>query len=263
MTAMWGKRWIATCGLVATALLASQAGAQEAPADGTPAAPIETTPPATAPLRVTAHPPRPGRAWVATLSGAAVARIGPSGSARVRMRVGALTPFGRTTTRLLVTRSVVREGRIWVEVMLPMRPNGTRGWIPQDHVRLHTTAHRVEVRLRARQLRVYRGGRVVLRVPVVVGASGTPTPVGRFAVAETVHTNIPGAFLGPIVLPLTGFSRTLNEFAGGDGRVAIHGTTLPGLMGTAASHGCVRLRNGDIRRLAALATAGTPVSIVR
>jgi len=72
---------------------------------------------------------------------------------------------------------------------------------------------------------------------------------------------MPGGFLGPIVLPLTGFSETLNEFAGGDGRVAIHGTSVPSLIGTQASHGCMRMRNADIVRLARLATPGTPVAI--
>ena len=62
-------------------------------------------------------------------------------------------------------------------------------------------------------------------------------------------------------MPLTGFSETLNEFAGGNGRVAIHGTSLPSLIGTQASHGCMRMHNGDIVRLARLAAPGTPVAI--
>ena len=95
-----------------------------------------------------------------------------------------------------------------------------------------------------------------------MGAPGTPTPTGRtFAIAELVRTNHPGAFLGPIVLPLTGYSETLNEFAGGNGRVAIHGTSLPGLIGSAVSHGCMRMRNADVVRLAKAARPGTPVSI--
>jgi len=130
-------------------------------------------------------------------------------------------------------------------------------------VALASTPYRVEIVLRSRRHTLYRAGRRVMRIPVAIGAPGTPTPTGRFAVAETVHTRTPGAFLGPIVLPLTGFSRTLNEFAGGDGRVAIHGTSLPELIGTRASHGCIRLRNSDIARLARHAVPGTPVAIRR
>jgi lipoprotein-anchoring transpeptidase ErfK/SrfK len=63
------------------------------------------------------------------------------------------------------------------------------------------------------------------------------------------------------VLPLTGYSETLNEYAGGDGRVAIHGTSLPSLLGTRASHGCIRVRNADIVRISRLVRPGTPVQI--
>ena len=98
-------------------------------------------------------------------------------------------------------------------------------------------------------------------VPVAVGKDVTPTPTGRwFAIAETLR-GIPGGFLGTYILPLTGFSETLNEFAGGDGRVAIHGTSVPALIGTQASHGCVRMYNGDVIRLARLARPGTPLVI--
>ena len=78
-----------------------------------------------------------------------------------------------------------------------------------------------------RTLSLLDRGRVTLRVPVAVGTPGTPTPDGRFAVAELIRTGQPGAFLGPIVFPLTGYSNTLNEYAGGNGRVAIHSDEPP------------------------------------
>lgn len=84
---------------------------------------------------------------------------------------------------------------------------------------------------------------------------------GRFAVAEVIPTGDPKAFLGPMVLPLTAFSDTLNEFAGGNGRVAIHGTSKPELIGQAVSHGCIRMRNADVLRLTRLVRGGTPVNI--
>ena len=116
--------------------------------------------------------------------------------------------------------------------------------------------------LSERKLRVFKAGKRVMSASLAIGKPETPTPTGpHFAIAERIDTNTPGGFLGPIVLPLTGFSETLNEFAGGNGRVAIHGTSLPGLIGTQASHGCMRMRNADIVRLARLATPGTPVAI--
>ena len=113
-------------------------------------------------------------------------------------------------------------------------------------MRLH-----IVVDLSQRRVFLRRDGRVIWRAPVAIGAPGTPTPVGRFAVAERIMTRTPNGFLGPVVFPLTGYSRTLNEYAGGNGRIAIHGTSLPELIGTRASHGCIRLR-ADVRRLSRL-----------
>ncbi len=200
-------------------------------------------------------------AHTATVRRAVTARTGPSARSARRMVVRPTTEFAGTVTTLLVTRSTVRDGERWLEVLLPRRPNGSRGWVPAHAVDVGSTPHRITVDLSDRELTLYRSDRVIMRAPVAIGASGTPTPTGRFAVTERVRTRTPGAFLGPVVLPLTGFSRTLNEFAGGDGRVALHGTSLPALIGTRASHGCVRLRNADIVRLASHVRAGTPVII--
>lgn len=210
---------------------------------------------------MTVRAPTTSSAHVATLRRAVVARAAPSPTARARTVVRPTTTFAGVGATLLVTRGAVRGGDLWVEVMLPVRPNGSRGWIPADAVSLSTTPYRITIDLSDRRLTLYRADRVVMRTPIAVGAPGTPTPTGRFAITERVDTRTPGAFLGPVVLPITGFSRTLNEFAGGDGRVALHGTSLPALIGTRASHGCVRLRNADVVRLAARARAGTPVII--
>jgi lipoprotein-anchoring transpeptidase ErfK/SrfK len=106
---------------------------------------------------------------------------------------------------------------------------------------------------------VFRNNRRVLKVRNAVGTVSTPTPMGRFAIAEKI--SIPSGFLGPMVLPTTGFSEVLNEYAGGNGRFALHGTSLPGLIGTRASHGCIRHKNADIRRIAVIVSPGTPIVI--
>lgn len=41
----------------------------------------------------------------------------------------------------------------------------------------------------------------------------------------------------------------LEQFAGGQGVVGIHGTDRPESVGTNASHGCIRMRNEDVTRL--------------
>ncbi len=72
----------------------------------------------------------------------------------------------------------------------------------------------------------------------------------------------PGGFFGPYILTLTAHSANLSDFDGGDGRVALHGTSLPNLLGQAVSHGCVRLPNPAAIRLAKTVPAGAPVDIL-
>ena len=54
----------------------------------------------------------------------------------------------------------------------------------------------------------------------------------------------------------------LQEFEGGPGQIALHGTNgLSGALGTAASHGCIRLSTGAITWLARRIGAGVPLTI--
>lgn len=229
------------------------------------AGPATAAPSGAAPSATAAKAPVPptGKlAWVGRVLTPVTARSAPRRSARAKMVVQPIAPFAQGATTLLITRSVVKDDVRWVEVLLPRRPNGSRGWLPADVLSLSTTPFRISIDISERRLTLTRGGKRIFRTQIAVGKPGTPTPTGKdFAVAELVRTNQPGAFLGPIVLPLTGYSEKLNEFAGGDGRVAIHGTSLPGLIGTAASNGCMRMRNADVVRLASAARPGTPVSI--
>jgi lipoprotein-anchoring transpeptidase ErfK/SrfK len=219
---------------------------------------------AAAPAHETAIPaaPTPKLAWVGRVLTRVTARAAPRFSARPKTVLRPIAPLGGGATVLSITGTLVRDGKRWVQVLLPIRPNGSRGWVPVDVLALGTTSARVVIDTGDRRLEVFRAGRRVMRVPVAVGKPSTPTPHGaHFAIAERIATNIPGAFLGPIVFPLTAYSEKLNEFAGGDGRVAVHGTSLPQLIGTAASNGCIRMHNADVQRLARLIRRGTPVTI--
>jgi lipoprotein-anchoring transpeptidase ErfK/SrfK len=244
------------CSPVATLCAACSVGLALATAAG--AAPGQAQRPAAA----EPGPPTPKVAWVGRLLLPVVARRAPSESARRRTVLQPIAPLGRGPTVLTITRSVVKRGRRWVEVLLPIRPNGVRGWVPAGVLRMRRTPIRVVIDVSERRLTVFRSNRPVIRAPVAVGKPGTETPRNDdFAIAELIPTHTPGAFLGPIVMPITGYSERLNEFAGGNGRVAIHGTSLPELIGTAASNGCIRMRNRDIVRVARVARPGTPVKI--
>jgi lipoprotein-anchoring transpeptidase ErfK/SrfK len=111
-------------------------------------------------------------------------------------------------------------------------------------------------------LTVYDRGRIVHRFPAVVGKPSTPTPQGQFFIEEGL-TLSPGASGAPYALATSARSNVFTEFDGGPGQIAIHGMdNLPGALGTASSHGCVRLDVPDITWLATHIGAGVPLSIV-
>lgn len=191
------------------------------------------------------------------------ARTAP-GAGQVVMTLRPTTPLsgGPAQLRIVRTRSV--DGTWYVRVLLPRRPNGASGWIPADRTRLLRTRYRVTIDRSARRLTVSRGGRVVRTAGVVVGAPGSPTPAGEFALSEEIRRASPSEFAGAWILPLTAFSGTYRQFDGGPGRVAIHGrggTSLRDPLGTARSHGCVRVTNTMIRWMARRLEPGVPVTI--
>ncbi len=150
----------------------------------------------------------------------------------------------------------------WLRVYLPTRPNFSTGWIRASEVKVVGDSYRVKVNLPEHRLTVWRQARVVLRQPVGVGRAVTPTPGGRYFITELLAQPNPHGFYGPYAFGLSAHSDVLNEFRGADGEIGIHGTDLPSGIGTDVSHGCIRIANPAITRLAHLLPLGTPVTIV-
>ncbi|MEZ5099296.1 MAG: L,D-transpeptidase [Thermoleophilia bacterium] len=168
----------------------------------------------------------------------------------------------RVPTVFAVVGAVVDQGcdPLWYRVQLPVRPNGTEGYVRAGAVDVFRIGTRIEIDLSERTLTFTRAGKVVLRAPVAIGTSENPTPVGRFYVNQRLRAGDPSGPFGPAALGLSAFAPNLSEWAQG-GPVAIHGTNDPGGIGQAISHGCVRLTNDQLTRLYAATPAGTPVVI--
>ena len=208
--------------------------------------------------------PTPGRAWTARLVGVTGLRTRPVILRKPFRYLRPYAPLGGGDVNLLITgRACDSHDRAWLRVFVPQRPNGSQAWILRDYAVITRNEYRVVIDQSDLTLTLYFRGRRTWRTQVAVGTRATPTPLGKFAIAEKVRTGDPNNFLGPLVLPLTGFSNVLNEYAGGNGRVAIHGTSVPQFIGTRASHGCIRLRNRDVTRLGRILRPGTPVTIKR
>jgi hypothetical protein len=148
----------------------------------------------------------------------------------------------------------------WYRVQLSVSPNGRIGWVRPWALFTFAVHTRIVVQLSRRRLIAYRYGRKVLTTSVAVGRTDAPTPVGRFFVdGRFVLTRSNGPF-GAAVLSVSAHSDAPVGWPRGR-QIALHGTNDPGSIGQAASHGCVRLRNDVMRRLFALAPAGSPVLI--
>jgi lipoprotein-anchoring transpeptidase ErfK/SrfK len=159
------------------------------------------------------------------------------------------------------------RARCWVKVRLPWRPNDAAGWVNVNNVFIEQTRWRIAISTARRTLTLYRAGAPVRTASVVVGKPSTPTPAGLFAVTWAIPWH-PEDFLGSWVLELTAHSDVLAQFEGGDGTVGIHGrggASLLDPLGSAASHGCIRLSNASIdwlvRTIGASELPGTAVQI--
>jgi lipoprotein-anchoring transpeptidase ErfK/SrfK len=186
------------------------------------------------------------------------------GSRRAFTRVGPLTSWSQEPQRLLVVGTAERHGQEWLRVLLGVRPDGSNGWIPRRLVQVSSDPWWVTVDKTTRTVTVSKDGVVKLRIKAVIGAAATPTPDGIAAIWESDPQPSANDFLGAWAMPLTLLSNVLTNFGGGPGRVAIHGrggSSLENPLGSAASHGCIRIDNRAILWIAHHVPVGTPVDI--
>ena len=200
--------------------------------------------------------------------GYTIARVRAGRSVAVRARpggrpiksLGARTEFG--TKRVLGV--VATRGR-WLGVTLPDLPNGELGWI--DSRSNAVVRDRTKISLRAdlseRTLELRVGRKVAARVPVSIGRPGSSTPTGRFAVTDKLAGSRFGPYYGCCILAMSGTQPNLPAGWSGGNRLAVHGTNAPGAIGKAASAGCLRGGDRDMRMLMRRVPVGAPVIVRR
>lgn len=150
----------------------------------------------------------------------------------------------------------------WVEVLLPVRPNGSTGWVRAADLALAATPYRIRVELGAHRISVTDGASVVYQGPVATGAAATPTPAGSYYLRVLLQAPEPGGAYGPYAYGLSSHSDALETFSGGDAEIGIHGNDDASVLGTSVTHGCIRMDNAAITDLAGKLPLGTPVDVV-
>jgi lipoprotein-anchoring transpeptidase ErfK/SrfK len=183
-----------------------------------------------------------------------------SGSSPVRS-FPAVGDYGARQTFLIEREQPLPDG-VWYEVLLPVRPNGTKGWVRGSDVEVAGLPYRIKVHLGSLRLELYRDGRLERTFPIGIGTGDTPTPPGRYSIRYLMRPDDQNTLYGHYVYGLSGFSDVVRDVPGG-GELGIHGTNDPnGSIGNRVSQGCIRLRNEDIASLVPLLPLGTPVDVV-
>jgi hypothetical protein len=189
------------------------------------------------------------------------ARARPSASARVVTRLRPVTPEQTQNLALALEGQINEKGEYWVRVRLPILPNGSTGWVPRkalggfNQIWTHLVIDRGLF-----TATLYRRGAAIFTSRIGVGKSFWPTPPGEFYVRERI-TGFSDLIYGPIAFGTNARSAVLTDWPGG-GFIGIHGTNQPGILPGRVSHGCVRMPNPAIKRLARLMPLGTPVTIL-
>jgi lipoprotein-anchoring transpeptidase ErfK/SrfK len=189
-----------------------------------------------------------------------VVRRAPHANAETITRLKTLTPEYTTNLVLLLERVTDDTGRQWVRVRLPVLPNNTTGWVPRSALgRFHVVRTHLVVDRARLTATLYKDGKQVFRASTGIGKPRWPTPRGEFYVRNKI-VGFSAPMYGPVAFGTSARSTVLTDWPGG-GHIGIHGTDAPHLLPGRVSHGCIRLRNRAIRRLARLLPVGTPLTI--
>jgi L,D-transpeptidase catalytic domain len=197
--------------------------------------------------------------WAVVLRRAKV-RVAPKTTARVLTKL-ALTTSDDTQNIVLVLDSLqLTKTQVWYHIELPILPNNTTGWVLRGNLgRLYTVHTHLYVNRASETASLTRDGKTIFTTRVGVGKSYWPTPAGEFYIRDKL-TNFNDPFYGPVAFGTSARSAVLTDWPGG-GFVGVHGTNEPQLIPGHISHGCIRMKNPAILRLARLMSVGTPLTV--
>jgi lipoprotein-anchoring transpeptidase ErfK/SrfK len=209
-------------------------------------------------------------AWVASRAPGLVKRAVNAGYVPRNGRLGVRPSYNGYRLNQAGARSVLQAavaqaaaGQTPATVTLPLTtvpPTVTKGRLPKA----------IHVDLSERRIRLYNKGRLIKRYRCAVGAPGFSTPRGTFSITakrKNPTWGNPGSdwardmpsFIGPGPTNPLG-TRAMNLSAPG---IRIHGTSKRYSIGTAASHGCLRMLREDVEDLYDRVSVGTKVYIVK
>jgi lipoprotein-anchoring transpeptidase ErfK/SrfK len=201
----------------------------------------------------------------ATIIGVAVqsevtARSAPDVSARAIATLPRINQQGSPQVFDVLADVTGSDGQSWTKVLLPLRPNGTTGYVRRTQIHMLSTLYAIGVSRRHLTLTVWKECQQVATYPIGLGTRETPTPTGVFYLASLLRPPDPKGVYGEYAYGLSGYSSAITHWTWG-GLIGLHGTNDPSSVGKLSSHGCIRMRNGDIAELVKVLPLGTPIAI--
>jgi lipoprotein-anchoring transpeptidase ErfK/SrfK len=148
-----------------------------------------------------------------------------------------------------------------IRVLLPVRPNGSIGWIDRTKLDLRRNDYRIDINRETFTMQVFNRNAVVREIKIGIGDDETPTPEGVYYTLYAGKPKTPNTVYGAFVIGLSGFSEVLEDFKGGEARLGLHGTNRPDLLGEKVSKGCIRMADADVTYLVDTLPLGTPVHV--
>jgi hypothetical protein len=187
-------------------------------------------------------------------------RAQPRPSARVVTTLAQTTSDGALDLVVVLEKLERTTTDRWYRIRLPILPNNSTGWVRVGALGGLTTVHtHLYVDRSTLTARLERDGRTIFTTRVGVGRKYWPTPPGQFYV-RVKYAGFGNPAYGPVAFATSARSAVLTDWPGG-GFVGIHGTNEPQILPGRVSHGCIRMRNEAILKLARLMKVGTPLTV--
>jgi lipoprotein-anchoring transpeptidase ErfK/SrfK len=226
-------------------------------------APASNAPPSTVPASTPPASTAPASTVIATVLSTAPRYASPG---RLAPGTGSANTVPASWYDRPSVLPVIATSPGWVQVRLAQRPNGSTAWLPDDDVTLGSTPYRIVINAATAWLALYDHGRLVFSAPAGVGTTEDPTPAGEYFVAFDEQPPQPNAGYGPFIIVTSAHSPAIADWEGsGDAVIGIHGPlgddTEIGTSGARISHGCIRLHDQALERLAEV-PPGTPIDVV-
>ncbi len=207
------------------------------------------------------EPPSTLNATALVAEGSVAVWAEPDAGTEPAWQLAVPTEFAGLRHFLVLEELTAVDGTEWLRIQVPVRPNGSEGWIPREDVTLNDVTTRVLVDLSDRSVVVWDGLDIVIDTRVAIGTDRTPTPTGTYYIRDSFPWN-PESVYGPWVFALSSYSEAIGQINGGDAVVAIHGTRDNSVLGSAVSLGCIRIDNDVLLEMSEIVEPGTPVEVV-